>query len=235
MRCPSVFFALPALLFISSSIAIPAQSDIAGLIKAGQIDPQVFDPSYVHFDCGNTIDHASDDLLQSHQQLHADKHRGSAVGRRAKPWFKRQWTPVVVPVYMHIVTTADKANSVPDNMYQAQLATMNQKYHDTGFQFRLDNVTRTTNDAWATAGTFGEMQTALRQGAYGALNIYFLSARPLPCLRGQCVRWLGRLHCGHAAAEHVDVRLPGQQGLLSVAAGRGCGAQLHGLLDGCVL
>lgn len=97
-------------------------------------------------------------------------------------------TPTVtggtIPVYVHVInkgsTRAD--GNIPDAMIADQIRVLNESFsaqtngYNTGWQFQLVGVTRTTNPTWYTAGpnTTGEqqMKAALRQGSADDLNIY---------------------------------------------------------------
>ena len=78
-------------------------------------------------------------------------------------------------------------------MLADQLTDLNTHYASSYISFHLVNITRRVNRIWATSDTPAEqlaMKRALRQGSYGALNIYFMtsvtdedSGRPL---NGQC-------------------------------------------------
>ena len=56
---------------------------------------------------------------------------------------------------------------------------MNSAYAAAGFTFNLVGTSFTVNDAWAAAGQSSSaelaMKTALHQGTYDTLNLYFLS------------------------------------------------------------
>src|ERR1700755_1484099 len=105
MRLYQVVFALPLLLFTSSIYTLPVtnSTDIASLIQSGLIDPQIFDHTFVHFECGNTLEHASDNLPQAHLRLYAASHNGAPAPKRAEALLKRQRATVVIPTYLHIV------------------------------------------------------------------------------------------------------------------------------------
>ncbi|KAF2671734.1 zincin [Microthyrium microscopicum] len=171
---------LASLLLVTPGLA--AQQNVnaatAAAIADGHIDPDVFDPSFVHFECGTNSSTAPKDLLQAHHELHTRSFRSPvAVRADALQEIKRQAATslVVVPTYFHIVTTAAKKGTVTAIMPQQQLVAMNTAYAGTGFAFKLAQITYTVNDTWATASDFAPMQKALRQGLYGALNLYFVS------------------------------------------------------------
>ena len=53
---------------------------------------------------------------------------------------------------------------------------MNDDYAASNVTFVLKDTTRTVNDAWASDSSEVAMKTALRQGDYKTLNVYFLSS-----------------------------------------------------------
>jgi hypothetical protein len=61
-----------------------------------------------------------------------------------------------------------------DESLAEQLAVMNRDYAPNGFSFNLLNTTRTINSSWAFDASELAMKSALRQGSYAALNVYFL-------------------------------------------------------------
>lgn len=88
---------------------------------------------------------------------------------------KRGYLRINVPLYMHIVTTAAKANTIPQTMVNAQVQAMNQVYNHFNIYFTLTGTTFTSNDAWAIGATSADdtnMKVALRKGKYSSLNLY---------------------------------------------------------------
>ena len=90
--------------------------------------------------------------------------------------------PVTIPVVFHVIrknTTVDGGN-VPKTWITNQIAVLNSSYStgtggaDTGFQFSLQSITRTTNATWfkLTSGKEKKMKTALKVGGPETLNIY---------------------------------------------------------------
>ena len=90
--------------------------------------------------------------------------------------------PVTIPVVFHVIrkdTTVDGGN-VPKAWITNQIAVLNSSYGtgtggaDTGFQFSLQSITRTTNATWfkLTSGKEKKMKTALKVGGPETLNIY---------------------------------------------------------------
>lgn len=166
----SIFVTLTALLLATPLLAAekaPEQRVAEGVTDADKIND---------FDCG-TDSHDALELVHAHQTLEKRAFTLSPAVRRAEALavLRRRQSPTIIPAYFHIVTTKAKASLVSDSMPQSQLAVLNQAYQGTGFQFKLQQVTRTQNDDWAVSRDARPMQQALRKGSYNALNIYFLS------------------------------------------------------------
>lgn len=139
-----------------------------------------YDPLLKHFDCGTDSSAATDHFLSTIHSLHRDAlTRGTPAGALThKPSPAARDAPITVDLYMHIVTKATDANTVTPGMASAQFNTLNQAYAPYGVQFVLRNTSTTINDAWAVGATDADdtaMKTALRQGTYAALNLYFQS------------------------------------------------------------
>ena len=133
-----------------------------------------------HFACGTNITHATPHFLNTIQHLNEADQAGftarspaAAAGLAA-----RSSTTISVPLYMHIVTTEANAKMVTAAQATAQFKELNSAYAPFGVQFVLKNTTWTVNSAWAIDATTDDdttMKTALRQGTYDALNLYFQS------------------------------------------------------------
>jgi Pregnancy-associated plasma protein-A len=91
-------------------------------------------------------------------------------------------TPVTVPVAFHVIRadlTADGGN-VTGRQIRRQIAVLNAAYggttggSDTGFQFSLLSIDRTTNASWfkLNSGKERKVKTALKVGGPETLNIY---------------------------------------------------------------
>jgi len=80
-----------------------------------------------------------------------------------------------IPTYFHIISTAAHTGTITPAMVSAQFQEMNSAYNPYGISFSLAGTTWTVNDAWAIAAgsDMAAAQSALRQGSYSALNIYF--------------------------------------------------------------
>ena len=96
---------------------------------------------------------------------------------------KRQATnPLyIVSTYFHIVTdtaSADPSSSnyVTDAMIAAQFSTIQVAYTNASIGYTYMGSTRTINATWASNGDDLSMKTALRNGTYSDLNVYFQSA-----------------------------------------------------------
>ncbi|KAK4497988.1 hypothetical protein PRZ48_010644 [Zasmidium cellare] len=88
----------------------------------------------------------------------------------------------VVDTYVHVVTTSNKTGQYSQDLVNAQIRVLNEKYVPLNAQFNLAATTFTANTSWATAAMGSreeyEMKAALRQGSYGTLNLYFVSDLP---------------------------------------------------------
>ncbi|KAI9046526.1 hypothetical protein LZ554_009273 [Drepanopeziza brunnea f. sp. 'monogermtubi'] len=82
---------------------------------------------------------------------------------------------VTVDTYVHVVarSTALSGGYVPASQITRQIEVMNEHYADAGFVFNLVDTDWTVNSVWAADGNDIAMKTALRQGSYSALNLYF--------------------------------------------------------------
>lgn len=94
---------------------------------------------------------------------------------------------VIVPVFVHVITSNGVTGDVPDAAIAAQIDVLNTSYAgqtggaatDTPFRFALAGTDRTANAVWftMTPGSSAEAaaKAALRQGGANALNIYTCS------------------------------------------------------------
>ncbi|EKD14151.1 metalloprotease [Drepanopeziza brunnea f. sp. 'multigermtubi' MB_m1] len=82
---------------------------------------------------------------------------------------------VTVDTYVHVVarSTSLSGGYVPASQIARQIEVMNEHYTDAGFVFNLVDTDWTVNRVWAADGNDIAMKTALRQGSYSALNLYF--------------------------------------------------------------
>jgi hypothetical protein len=85
---------------------------------------------------------------------------------------------IQVPVYFHVINRGPgiENGDVPLRMINEQMRVLNGGFANSGFQFNLVDVDRTTNPAWfdMLPGTEAalEAKAALRKGGPDALNIY---------------------------------------------------------------
>jgi hypothetical protein len=92
-----------------------------------------------------------------------------------------------VAVYFHVITDGS-IGSLTNKQISGQIAVLNNTFAggeggaDTGFSFRLADVTRTDNADWFYAGPGGtdehSMKAALHEGGTNALNLYSSTAGP---------------------------------------------------------
>lgn len=153
--------------------------------------------------CGSaepdTALHAQHSYLQRHEPLENDLWNSSLIQdhvartRLSKSYViritdirdpytieKRVTSPplLIIDTYFHIV--ADVNNSSPgstryvtDEMVSNQVAYLNNAYTAASIAFNLLGVTRTVNDTWARNGADYAMKSALRQGTFSTLNVYY--------------------------------------------------------------
>ena len=127
-----------------------------------------------HFNCGAKASHATKHFLDAVKKLHHNAPKSG--GSRAPNLTKKQVpSPITIPTYFHIISSAANEGTITQDMADAQIATLNTAYNPYGISFTLEQTTFTTNDAWAVAaGTdMDAAKAALRQGTYGNLNLYF--------------------------------------------------------------
>jgi hypothetical protein len=106
------------------------------------------------------------------EKLNGGYHQHSAR-QATKPYY-------TIDTYFHIVsdtTSASPSSSgyVTDAMITAQFHTVAVAYTNASIGYRYMGVTRTVNNTWASNGDDLAMKTALRQGSYSSLNVYFQS------------------------------------------------------------
>jgi hypothetical protein len=87
---------------------------------------------------------------------------------------------VTIPVYIHIVSTTaasppSSQHYVTDQVIANQMSLLNTTYAPYSIAFNFISTTRTTNNTWSTNGDNFAMKSALRQGTYRSLNLYFQS------------------------------------------------------------
>lgn len=183
--CTSLAVTLPPI--SANSRPVGSSSDYAFQKRADSASaaPKIHGPAAAyatdvkHFDCGTNLSHATPHFLNTIHSLHSSDlenyaHGGSSALAARQP----ASTSITVPLYMHIVTTTANAKMVTAAQATQQFKTLNTNYAPYGVQFVLKNTSWTVNDAWAIGATTTDdtnMKTALRQGTYGSLNLYFQS------------------------------------------------------------
>lgn len=142
-------------------------------LLASAADPKPSDAPARPFDCGTGTKSADQSYLDTIQQLHDGKAKGSLAARAAELAVRDD--PIKIQAVFHVVTTNAAKDSITNAMPQAQLDTLNAAYNPYNIQFELQNVTWNTNDAWAVGKGDDDknMKQTLRQGTYKTLNLYF--------------------------------------------------------------
>lgn len=81
-----------------------------------------------------------------------------------------------INTFFHYISLSDASNNTDvDAQLSAQLAKMNNDYATMDISFNLVDTTKTVNRDWAIGEDDLGMKSALRQGSYADLNMYFLS------------------------------------------------------------
>lgn len=148
-------------------------------------------PTTLHRHC--PIDNPSDHLRASHAFLHQaelldndlwnassleqhnhNHHHHLSSRQATNPYY-------TIDTYFHIVSDSVTAwpsspSYVTDTMITGQFNTIVAAYTNASIGFRYRGTTRTVNATWASNGDDLAMKTALRQGTYSTLNVYFQSA-----------------------------------------------------------
>lgn len=142
-------------------------------LLASAADPQPSGAPSTQFDCGTGTQSADQSFLDVLQQIQDGKAKGSLAARAAE--LAARDDPIKIQAVFHVVTTDAAKDSITNAMPQAQLDALNTAYNPYNIQFELQNVTWNTNDAWAVGNGAddGNMKSALRQGTYNTLNLYF--------------------------------------------------------------
>ncbi|THY09576.1 hypothetical protein D6D03_00367 [Aureobasidium pullulans] len=150
---------------------------LAGLLACASAKP-ANTTAYKHFECGVDISRASAHFNQTIRAMHQGvfkAHSGTQVAGIVARAAAAQ--PIAVDVAFHVITTAAKEGTISQKMVDDQFAALNTAYAPTNIQFKRVATTYTTNDAWAVgAGSDATaLKTALRNGTYATLNVYFLT------------------------------------------------------------
>ncbi|KJX97822.1 hypothetical protein TI39_contig458g00001 [Zymoseptoria brevis] len=89
---------------------------------------------------------------------------------------------IVIDTYVNIVTTQAKSELYTPKQVEDQMNAMNDAYAPMGVSFNTISVNFTINEQWAAADMSSPeefaMKSALHQGSYADLNLYFLSDMP---------------------------------------------------------
>ena len=106
-------------------------------------------------------------------EQHNVGHRHHSERQAPNPYY-------TIDTYFHIISDTASAspstpNYVTDAMITGQFNTITMAYTNASISYRYMGVTRTVNNTWASNGNDLAMKTALRQGTYSSLNIYFQS------------------------------------------------------------
>ncbi|KAJ4362635.1 hypothetical protein N0V95_001440 [Ascochyta clinopodiicola] len=142
-------------------------------LLASAADPKPSGTPGGSFDCGTGTQSADQSFLDTVQQLHNGKAKGSLAARAAE--LAARDDPIKIQAVFHIVMTDAAKDSITNAMPQAQLDALNAAYSPYNINFDLLNVTWNTNDAWAIGKKDDDtdMKKQLRQGTYNTLNLYF--------------------------------------------------------------
>lgn len=164
--------ALAAILFATATVVSAIdESNIHSFV-----DPAT-NQTIRRFDCDVDRSKASDHFNEMTTFLLRNSRRPQQVGTRAASLVKKQVSPAInVNVYIHLITTAAKAGTLTQAMADAQVAALNTAYNPVGITFTAPGpASITANDAWAVADDpdMDALKTALRQGTYSDLNLYF--------------------------------------------------------------
>lgn len=88
------------------------------------------------------------------------------------------WTPITVPVRMHVITSGS-AGDVSTSMINSQITVLNDAYAGRGFSFVLAGVNKTNNPGWystcESSSTESQMKNALAIDPAHNLNVYTCS------------------------------------------------------------
>ncbi|CAF9926746.1 MAG: hypothetical protein HETSPECPRED_006413 [Heterodermia speciosa] len=129
----------------------------------------------------------SEHLLNAHSTFHQE----GRMAREAPELVARKTNvaqEIIVDTYIHVVTTSDQAWQYNSKKLAGLVANqsdvLNTAYSSFNITFRTQPYTYTIHDSWATDLDDKAMKTALRQGNYSALNIYFQTNLSTPSPAG---------------------------------------------------
>jgi hypothetical protein len=142
------------------------------------------------------VTNPSAELRARHQYLHHDEsindtlwnssmlldHRAAFQSHFPSHHSTRQATSCLYTIDTYIHVVADNASASPtspnyitDTMITSQFTYLATAYINASICFNFRGSDRTRNDTWASNGDDHAMKTALRQGTYNTLNIYYQS------------------------------------------------------------
>ncbi|KAJ5836153.1 hypothetical protein N7447_002179 [Penicillium robsamsonii] len=99
--------------------------------------------------------------------------------------------PIEIETWFHIISSKSESTEVTEDMINSQVSCfffdahlsansfylqfsiLQRSYADSGISYRLQGVTRHTNDTWASNSDDMAMKRTLRKGSYRTLNVYF--------------------------------------------------------------
>ncbi|KAL9097843.1 MAG: hypothetical protein Q9165_000169 [Trypethelium subeluteriae] len=153
----------------------PANATAQATSQTNHSSSGSYDHKYKHFDCGTNTSLATDHFINTVSAFHGKNGPTGSPGARKRSELPKRGFSANIDTYFHVVTKTASAGSITQDMANAQASTLNSAYQPVGVQFTLKGTSFTANDAWAVGAGQDDtdMKTALRNGSYNALNIYF--------------------------------------------------------------
>ncbi|KAJ0423811.1 hypothetical protein BJY00DRAFT_25726 [Aspergillus carlsbadensis] len=99
--------------------------------------------------------------------------------------------PIEIATWFHVVSSKANGDVVSEQMLNTQLSYLQEAYRNATITYRLEGVTRQTNDKWARNEDELAMKDALRKGSYRTLNVYFQTDLQAPTDGAQGHQQLG--------------------------------------------
>ncbi|KAI9368642.1 hypothetical protein BJX61DRAFT_537100 [Aspergillus egyptiacus] len=112
---------------------------------------------------------APDESLKAEYRRMSVSDNGTAANQESRAAAE----PIEIETWFHIVSSNGSDDAVSDSMIATQLSYLQNAYRNATITYRLEGVTRQTNDKWARNEDELAMKGALRKGSYGTLNVYF--------------------------------------------------------------
>ncbi|KAI9853787.1 MAG: hypothetical protein M1824_000897 [Vezdaea acicularis] len=113
-------------------------------------------------------------LIANHENLYMNQNESLAPAQqRIAQTYSQQ--SIAVDTFFHAVSNDSIILDNIDEVLIQQLAVINNLYAPHSISFQLKGTTKTLNSTWAFSGDDNAMHTALRNGTYSTLNIYFLT------------------------------------------------------------